>query len=101
MGSPTGPCTTGNHPGSASPGRVPIRLPVLLRHAAVPGAQWHCHYTRVGTTGERERHGNVSAVGCLDGLIGLIGSAGFVVCVCQELMFCLSICWLSLGWDVW
>ena len=48
-------------PGRVGPGRMPAGLPLLLRHAAVPGREGrHQQHPGPGVAGEREYHGHVS-----------------------------------------
>lgn len=39
---------------------MPVGLPVLFRHGAVPGVQRHNQHPAAGTAGQRERDGDVS-----------------------------------------
>lgn len=50
-------------PGTDShPGRMPIGLPVLFCHAAVPGTQWHNQHPAACFARERERDRDVSTM---------------------------------------
>ena len=58
MGADPGP---GERVPPARPGGLPGGVPLLLRHATVPGGRRHHQRSCAGPAGERERHRDVSS----------------------------------------